>query len=633
MSAERQQGTGRIASSVFAADINVFRPILSPDGNQIVFREQFQGRTYLTVKSLDDNQSFRKALPEDTDLNWHRWAGNGQVLFSVSSLKDYRGQRALLGQKFRQNDLYIIETKSRNSRYVGLDRAAPDGDNVLYVDPDGRYLLLEIRRSIYKYPSVYKIELATGKAEEIIDDQKRVWDWVADSNGVVRMGLSYRRTSTIVYYRSSDKEEFQRVDKVRDKDITEEIREPLLDGFVIVPGSDNGFVLSNQRTGRFALHKFNHRTRELGEQVFAHDKQDISRFAMAEDGVSLQSARFTDSRDRVHWFNNDFAKHQSMLNKALSGQEAWIVSKSQDNSKMIVFSTSAQDPGSFYLYEPSARKMNRFAGANDYIDPSKMAITNYEAYTARDGTIIPAYVTIPQNRNAKGLPLIILPHGGPYGVRDTMDYNWEVQFLANRGYVVLQPNFRGSGSYGEEFYKLGEGSIGRAMQDDLDDGMDWLVERGVVDPKRVCIVGSSYGGYAALWGVTRNPERYRCAASFAGVTDFNRQLRFDRQFFKNRYSRKWREIVEGEDDFDLSDVSPASAIKRLKRPILLVHGKKDNRVPYYSQFTIYKERLEKKGADAVFVTYEDEGHGLSSSENRKDWLNQLEKFLDKHNPA
>ena len=346
----------------------------------------------------------------------------------------------------------------------------------------------------------------------------------------------------------------------------------------------------------------------------------------------MQAAYYTDSRDRIHWFEDYFAEQQKMLDRTLPGEEVWIVSASRDRSKMIVFSTSPKDPGSFYLYEPAARKMDRFAGGKDQIDPNDMATTTYESYLARDGTKIPAYVTLPKGRDPKNLPLIILPHGGPYGVRDNMDFNMEVQFLANRGYVVLQPNFRGSGNYGETFNKLGEGQIGRSMQDDLDDGMDWLAGRGIVDPARVCIVGSSYGGYAALWGVTRNPERYRCAASFAGVTDFDKQLRFNRQFLKSRYSKKWKEFVEGADDFDLDDVSPVRLVDQLRRPVLLVHGKKDSTVPY-SQFTLYKDKLEDRKADAVFVTYDDEGHGLREFENRKDWLDQLDKFLAKHNPA
>ncbi len=622
----------KIPTELFAAEGDVYRPLLSPDGSQMVYRQNTGAKTFLTIRTLSDDKSFSTAMPEDTDLNWYRWAGNGQILFSVSSLKQYRGRRSGISNEFRQVEMYLIDSTTRKTRYIGVENGGPDGDNILHLDPDGRFLLLEVRESIYKYPSVYRINLATNEAEQVVDDQMRVQDWVADNAGQIRMGISYRRSSTLVFYRSSDAEKFRRIDKVKDTDIVDNEEEPLLDGFTIVAGSDDGYVLSNEKTGRFGLYRFNVRTREIGEKVFDHDEYELTRFAMTEDGTALRAAYFTDSRDRIHWFEDYFAEQQKMLDSALPGEEIWIVSASRDRSKMIVFSTSPKDPGSFYLYEPAARKMDRFAGVKDQIDPNAMATTTYESYVARDGTRIPAYVTLPQGKDPKNLPLIILPHGGPYGIRDNMDFNMETQFLANRGYVVLQPNFRGSGSYGEEFVKLGEGEIGRAMQDDLDDGMDWLAKRGIVDPARVCIVGSSYGGYAALWGVTRNPERYRCAASFAGVTDFDKQLQFNRQFLKSRYSKKWKEFIEGEDDFDLGDVSPVRMVDQLKRPVLLVHGEKDSTVPY-SQFTLYKDKLEDRGAAAVFVTYEDEGHGLREYKNRKDWLDQLDKFLAAHNPA
>lgn len=598
----------------------------------MVFRERAGGQTYLTVRSLIDNTAFRRAIPEDSDLNWFRWAGNGQILFSISTLKQYKGRRPGLSNEFRQVEMYLINTISRESRYIGPERIGPDGDNVLHLDPDGRFLVLKARESVYKYPAVFKIDLATNSSEKIVEEQKRVWDWIADNEGVVRMGVSYRPNSTLIFYRSSQGEDFERVGKLKVKEVLDNEQEPLLDGFSIVAGSDEGYVLSSEGTGRFALYRFDLANREVGEQIFAHPKNDVSSFGLGEDGATLQSVRYTDARDRIKWFDDYLAGQQRMLDKALAGQEAWITSHSRDRKKMVIFTTSPQDPGSYYLYEPTARRMDRFGGINDAIDPALMAETKYETYTTRDGATIPAYVTLPKGREPSSLPLIILPHGGPYGVRDTLDYDMEVQFLANRGYVVLQPNFRGSGGYGERFFALGEGEIGRAMQDDLDDGMDWLVDRGIVDPNRVCIVGSSYGGYAALWGVTRNPERYRCAASFAGVTDFDRQLLYDRGFFRTRYDRKWRAMVEGEDNFDLDDVSPVRMVDQLSRPILLVHGKKDSRVPY-SQFTLYKEKLEDRGADAIFVTYDEEGHGLKDAENRKDWLDRLEAFLAEHNPA
>lgn len=253
-------------------------------------------------------------------------------------------------------------------------------------------------------------------------------------------------------------------------------------------------------------------------------------------------------------------------------------------------------------------------------------------YTARDGTKIRAYLTLPRGRVAQGLPLIILPHGGPYGVRDKLEYNDEVQLLANRGYAVIQPNFRGSGGYGKAFFELGAGQIGRAMQDDLDDAMDWAVAEGIADKDRVCVVGSSYGGYAALWSVIRNPERYRCAASFAGVTDWDLILKYDKRFFTRKAGKQWVQRVQGEEGFDLDSVSPYRLAANLTRPVLVAHGKEDFNVPW-SQFTKFRSAAKDAKIAPVELVFEDEGHGFDKPESEQRWYEELIAFLALHNPA
>jgi dipeptidyl aminopeptidase/acylaminoacyl peptidase len=253
--------------------------------------------------------------------------------------------------------------------------------------------------------------------------------------------------------------------------------------------------------------------------------------------------------------------------------------------------------------------------------------------TARDGALIHAYLTLPKGREPKNLPLIIMPHGGPYGVRDKLDYNDEVQFLANRGYAVLQPNYRGSGGYGDAFEKLGDGQIGRTMQDDLDDAEDWAVKQGIADRNRVCIDGASYGGYAALWGVERNPERYRCAASFAGVTDFNKMLKYDADFFTRSGRKKWNTRVRGDETFDMDSVSPAKQVAKLTRPVLIAHGKRDSRVPF-SQFKEMRNALEDAHfAQVDYLVFDKEGHGFDTAEDEQKWYDALDAFLKKYNPA
>jgi dipeptidyl aminopeptidase/acylaminoacyl peptidase len=264
--------------------------------------------------------------------------------------------------------------------------------------------------------------------------------------------------------------------------------------------------------------------------------------------------------------------------------------------------------------------------------PAGLAEMRPVKYRARDGLEIPAFLTLPTGRKAERLPLVIKPHGGPFGIRDHLTFDPEVQMLANRGYAVLQPNYRGSGGYGLEFLRRGEGEWGRKMQDDLDDGMDWLAGQGIIDPKRVCIAGGSYGGYAAAWGATRNPERYRCAACYAGVFDLGAQLSYDDEFLSSWSTRLFRRSMKGSTGFNLGGVSPLQQVERLQVPVLLVHGEEDSTVPV-KQSQAYHGALARHAKPHEYYTIPNEVHGFTQKGSFAFYLAKLDAFLAAHNPA
>ena len=430
------------------------------------------------------------------------------------------------------------------------------------------------------------------------------------------------------YYRKSADEDFEMIGAVRPDD-----REALFDIAKVVAGADEGYVLSAEKTGRQALYKFNYRTRTIGDLVYGSDEYDIDDYWLTADGKALEGVSFTDDRDRVEWFDPDSKKLQGQIDRAVPDLQAWVVSRSRDGSKMLILGTAPNDPGIYYLLDRKTHEMGGVSAQQRALPPELLAETRAVRYKARDGTDIPAFLTLPKGRVAAGLPLIIYPHGGPYGVRDKLEYDPQVQLLANRGYVVLQPNYRGSGGYGTAFGDAGIGQIGLAMQDDIDDGMDWLVGQGIVDKARVCVVGASYGGYAAMWAAIRNPERYRCAASFAGVTDWKAMLKYDRRYLTKKASASWQARITGEADRDLDAVSPTVQAARLARPLLVAHGEDDSNVPI-SQSKKLVAALKKAGIkDFEYVAYKGEGHGFSDTANQRDWYDRLDAFLARHNPA
>jgi dipeptidyl aminopeptidase/acylaminoacyl peptidase len=402
----------------------------------------------------------------------------------------------------------------------------------------------------------------------------------------------------------------------------------------LIEDSDEGFVLEPGPSGRMALRRFNYATREVGEVIYENPDWDLASAELDEAGNPL-AVHFTDDRDRVVWLDEEMARLQERFQRALGdGTDVRIAGRSQDGSRFLVAKGSASDPGAWYVYTRATRELREFAQLRPELDPALLAPAKPVAFTARDGTSIRAYLTVPRDREASNLPLVVLPHGGPYGIRDKLEYSDEVQLLANRGYAVLQPNFRGSAGFGEAFEELGKGEIGRRMQDDLDDAVAWAAAEGIADPRRVCIVGHSYGGYAALWGSIRNPELYRCAASFAGVTEWDKQLEYDGNFFDRENRRAWRDRIRGQDrKFDLDSVSPARQAARLTRPVLLVHGKLDGNVPF-SQFETMRRALERaRVTSAEYLVFERSGHGFATAEEEQAWYDALLAFLAKHNPA
>jgi dipeptidyl aminopeptidase/acylaminoacyl peptidase len=305
---------------------------------------------------------------------------------------------------------------------------------------------------------------------------------------------------------------------------------------------------------------------------------------------------------------------------------------SDDVSRVLIWSGSADDPGAYAIYTPAERRIDAFAAVRDSLQERTLAPVRPISYRSRDGLTIHGYLTLPRGGPERDLPLIVMPHGGPFA-RDSWVFDPWVQFLADRGYAVLQPNFRGSTGYGREFVERGYGQWGAGMIDDMDDGVAWLAEQGIADPDRVCLMGGSYGGYAALWGAIRGAGRYRCAVSFAGVTDLRAMLRYDARFIvARRYMRDRRRQVQGEERIDLDAVSPLAQAARLNVPVLIAHGEEDRRVPV-AQSRSLTRALERQGADFEAVFYPEAGHGFSRPEDSLDFLRRVEAFLARHNPA
>jgi len=611
----------KIPVADLAASPALSDPLLSPDGHRIAARALLGKKTLLVIINADDPNSTRVEIPTGNyNLADVHWAGSRKVLLTLSSTGFVYGMRVPI---FR---LVSLDLETRQSLNVDQKSQGILAGDVLYTDPSGAWALVASQDDVQTSPSVKRVDLTTGLATVQERAQHEIWDWYVDAQGVVRGGVAYDNKHWTLWYRDEPNQPLRAMHGRFDEG------DSSVDRFVIGQKDGTGEIITNEKTGRFAAYRYDFKTGNIGQTVYENPKVDISEIMLEPDTGKIRGVRYEDDRWRTHWVDPTFADLQAKLDRALPGADNQVVSLSTDGNRALILSGSASDPPTYFLLDRKAAHMHPVIEVYDRIDPKVLTPVEAVSYAARDGLTIPAYLTLPRGKEAKGLPLVLLPHGGPFA-RDDWGYDPIVQFLANRGYAVLQPEFRGSTGYGKSFVESGYGEWGHKMQDDLDDGVDWLVKSGKVDPKRVCIMGGSYGGYAALWGAIRNPDRYRCAISYAGVSDLAAQLRDNRKSFSaTRYFKRWRTKVAGEGKVDLSTVSPITFADRMKVPVLIAHGEEDVTVsPVQSHAMV--AALTRAHAKVSPVFYRDGGHDWGDSGILADFLGRLETFLAANNPS
>jgi dipeptidyl aminopeptidase/acylaminoacyl peptidase len=320
--------------------------------------------------------------------------------------------------------------------------------------------------------------------------------------------------------------------------------------------------------------------------------------------------------------------------KAFSAYQVTLESYSKELARMVVKTDAADDSGTFWLIDMTTGKADELTAAYPAIGQADVGPSHMFAYKSADGLAIEGVLTLPPGSTGKGLPLVVMPHGGPIGVNDKVGFDWWAQAFASRGYAVLQPNYRGSSGYGVPFRNAGLGEWGRKILTDMSDGVAALAAAGIVDARRVCIVGASYGGYAALAGVTIQQGLYRCAVSVAGPSEVSNVMARDGDsdhFAGGRLNQKMFG-VRSAGDFDLERISPLNLVDRADAPVLLIHGKDDSVVPYVHSFTM-NDALQKAGKTSQLVTLEGEDHWLSRETTRVQTLEASVGWVEKYNPA
>lgn len=395
-----------------------------------------------------------------------------------------------------------------------------------------------------------------------------------------------------------------------------------------VPDEPNTIVIrSRQGRDTYAIFTYDTSTRTRGEMMAGHPKLDV----VDVDGVEKEVFKrvwTSGMRPTQYWFDPAWARMQEIVDDALPGRINIL--SGNPEGRVLVYSHGDVDPGAWYLLDTHSKTLRNFGTVHSSIDPAAMRPMSSITYPSTDGLAIPAFLTLPAG-DSKMLPTVVMLHGGP-SLRDRWAFNPDVQLLASRGYAVLQPQFRGSSGFGRKFQEAGYGQWGLAMQDDVTAGVEYLVQQGIADPKRICLYGASYGGYAALWGLVKTPQLYRCAISFAGVTDLELMFKDSSDRNANKVVTELMRARVGDtiaNKQQLDAVSPLRHAARIAAPVLLMHGELDRRVPIIHG-TKFRQALKDNGKPVEWLMFADEGHTVTNAANQRLYFTTLLQFLDKH---
>lgn len=632
------QDVAQIPVEAFFKPAQLRGAALSPSGRWLAaLSSQGKGPVGFVMLDLDGKEPSRFIGASDRDdVVWFRWVSEDWLVFRVDDPNDrsYRGLGSGLmsmrrdGQESRMliaRDWETVDPFRRrralepNHYFLGL--GAPGTQQVVIAE-----IHFDATNQV-SHATPKSLDVATGALRTLVsDDAPRARGWWLDAKGRPRVAQSVQAGIMTTHWAdSAGKWQVIQTSPVFNQ------------GFVpeYVDGEDALVVDAANEEGSLELRPFDFKTGKPGSAVLLATPGFSSSVGVIRDrdndrilGLELD----VDTRVQ-HWLSPVMAQLQARVDAKLPGRVNRLFCRQCENpQRVLVESYSDVDPGMLVLLRPQEDKWQMLGKLRPEVDPARMARMEFHRIKARDGVDLPVWVTRPRGPSDKAAPAVVLVHGGPWVRGAIWSWNAEAQFLASRGYVVVQPEFRGSTGYGSRHFRAGFRQWGQAMQDDVTDALQFAISRGWVDRSRVCIMGASYGGYATLMGLAKDPDQYRCGVAFAAVAD----PRFMFDFHWNDVSSEAKSyslpVLLGDrkaDDAMFAANSPLEQASRIKAPVLLVHGGQDRRVPMQNAERM-RAALEARGKVVEWVTYPDEGHGFQYLQNELDYYRRVEAFLAKH---
>jgi len=616
--------------SAFFGLPNVAQPRLSPDGSKIAFLFPYEGRMALGLFDRASNEARLLVQGRDESLVGFFWKGNDRIVFYADvggNESFFIASTDLTGRRVQR----LAESQSREGSVAGTmavieDELRSDPDRIVvraFFAPDETATLAALNGEVM----VARLNIRNKARSPLyaLDPADAHYGFVTDRAGKLRLRAIVREGDLIWEHRGDDGQSWRPLARHRFHGYAETWT-PLR----FTADDASLYVISREHEDRGALHLVDPYTGAAGPPLFVPPEGEITNLIFSPDDRTLLGVEYEAARIRHHWFDPARAALQQKLENTFAGLDVRITSSSADGMIKLVWVGSDREPGAYFVLDQAKGTMATFRRVRE-IDPRQMRPTQPISLVARDGLTLHGYLTLPAgvDRTRPG-PLIILPHGGPFGQRDSWGFDPEVQFLASRGYGVLRVNYRGSGGYGREFLNKGRQQWGRAMQDDLTDAVRWAIAEGYADAERVAIMGASYGGYAALAGVTLTPELYACAVNYVGAADLEITFK-DRGDDADQRSRDINYQLQwvGPTKEYRALTSPLNHVAKIRVPTLHAYGAKDPRVKF-DHWTRLEAELKKHGKKYEAIEERRQGHGFRNEKASISFYSAVERFLAEH---
>lgn len=616
---------------------------LSPDGERIAYLTSVDGVDGLVVSAVDGRDGFRLPSPE-LKLRSVEWSGPNHVLLYASETQTNYGFRdpniefwGVFSVDVRNRELVQLLARNRN---MDLQGSLADVRAKTWDENGTVYMAARTSNLGRSDPSLgvigysrgnvdlYEVDGNTGRGSRISKGSENTDQWIVRPDGRVVARVDFLNKTN--RYRVLAPEGGV-IGRNWDTIFSEETEIPNMSIYGTTQSGDSLVFGTRYTTDRYALFTMSTSDGAIAPTaLYEHEYVDVSSIIVDDYTGEVVGAEITYAAREQQFFQGQFVAVVNAVKQALpEGHRVYLESWDMDRKKFVLFAQSNTNAGMYLLMNVETGNLDVIARAHPDLTPVHLSPVSPFVYQTRDGVNIQGYLTVPANTKAENLPLVVMPHGGPEA-RDELRYDWWQQFMASRGYAVVQMNFRGSSGYGVGFSAAGYREYGGVMQDDVTDAVHHLIEEGIADPSRICIVGGSYGGYAALAGAAYTPDLYKCAVSYSGLSDLNLKMSWVRKRWgvKSWIYEYWVSRM-GEPGDDLKARSPAHAADQITADILLIHGK-DDTVVDLEQSEVMAEALKDAGKSYAFIVLDGEDHWLSTDSTRIAMLEALDEFLAKH---